>query len=454
MMRSILGVLSLTLLSACGGSTKKISTRPVQTAEIDLQEKYEDYAASYSQNGSKGVFISQRDDGLAHVYVYDSTIADRKLSRLDDRLTLDPAAGKEYLNSISPSATWIAFSRVNITAGNSELIVNHFTGSAKASIALAAGHSLNQVSFAKGSDDYVAYVERVGTQKTVKVLKVNGDATAIHLEEIGSFADQEKPSLLFFGGKLQLVSLSTTDSVNQVVNFRNFDPGNPAWTLTSDGTLSQSLQVAARPFFVSQAGLFTTSTVTPPRIRKKNGTAPSIATDAAETVSVVEGINQNDIFQSALTYNWSTADYIAKEALTVGAISGTLDGRYLLVSGLDSFACAAANSQLPVQKLIRQSDSKVITWIPARLTSGTDWTDVVTNPCAVVDNTIEGGQRQFDGKAARAEFVGFDGDFAVVSIESYVTGDREVRLARFKIDWTAGTFSEVSLLEVSANPRP
>ncbi|MBC7533074.1 MAG: hypothetical protein H7318_15990 [Oligoflexus sp.] len=454
MMRSILGVISLTLLSACGGSSTKTSKAPIQTATIDFQEKYEDYGASFSQDGSKGVFISQRDDGLAHVYIYDSTLADSKVARLDDRLNLDPKAGKEYLNSISSSATWIAFSRTNITAGTNELIVNHFTGTSLASVALAAGHSLNEISFAKGSDNYFAYVERTGMQKTIKVVKVSGDAAALTLEEIGSFADQAKPSLIFFGGKLQLVSLSTADAVNQVVNIRSFDPASPAWTLTSDGSITKSVQVAERPFFVSQAGLFTTSNVSPSRVRKKNGTSPTLATATSENVAVVEDINQKDIFQSALTYNRTSTDYLATEALTVGTISGSLDGRVLMVSGLDSFACAAANTQLSVQKLIRQSDSKVITWIPARLTSGKVWTDAVTNPCAVIDNTLEGGQRQFDGTAARAKFVGFDGDFAVVSIESYVTGDREIRLARFKINWDAGTFSEVSLLEVSSNPRP
>lgn len=455
----ILGIFSLALLSSCGGSTTSTNVGPIQTAEIDLLEQYEDYSPSYSQDGSKGVFISERVDGLdgeglAHVYVYDSTVADRKLARLDDRLHLVPTEGKEFLSSMSPSATWIGFSRLTLSTGISQVYVSHFTGTSSAKIDLEAGHSLNEISFAKGSDDYLAYVERVGVQKTLKVLKLTGDATQLTLEEIGSFDDQEKPSLLFFDGKLQLVSLSTATGVKQIVNIRNFDPSNAAWTLSSDGTLSQSLQVSERPFFVNQAGLFTTSSLATARIRKKTGSAPAIATAAAETVAVVEGINQNDIFQSALTYNWSPEAYLATEPLTVGSLSGSPDGTILLASGLDSFACVAANTQLPVQKLIRQSDSKVITWTLARKVNTVPWTDVITNPCTVVDHTIDGVARQFDGTAARSEFVGFDGDYAVISVESFFTVDRELRLVRFKIDWDAGTISDATILDVSANPRP
>ncbi|RYZ57833.1 MAG: hypothetical protein EOP07_08745 [Proteobacteria bacterium] len=464
MMRNTLGFFSLALLSACGGSTSTTNNGPVQTATIDKLEQYEDFLPSYSSDGSKAVFISQRDAAaavepaptilprLAHVYLYDASLADGTLKRYDDRLGLVPTEGKEFLTSLSTSGTWISLSRVTIATGANQLIVGHFSGSSKTSIDLAAGHSINELGFAKGSDDYLVYVDRQSETKTVKVLKVSGDETAVTLEEVGSFPNQDHPLLNFIDGKLQLVSAATGMSLSSALTVQTMDPAAPGvWTVSSDGTLAQS-QFSS--LFVSKAGLITKQALTTSRSRKKNGSSVVQTTAAAELSLILEEAKQVDLFQSALTYNFNADSYLAVEPLAISNISGTLDGQILLISSLDSFACTAAPLQMPTQKLVRQSDSKVITFTIGKKTTETAWNEIITNPCGVVDNSIDGVSRQLDATASRAELVGMDGDYALVSIESLVRGDRELRLARFKMDWDAGTVSDVTITDVSANPRP
>lgn len=464
MMRNTLGFISLALLSACGGSTSTTTNGPVQTATIEKLEQYEDFLASYSSDGSKGVFISQRDQAvsadpaqtdlprLAHVYLYDASLADGTLKRYDDRLNLVPSEGKEFLASLSTSGTWIALSRVTIATGSSQLIVGHFSGSSKTSIDLAAGHSINELRFAKGSDEYLTYVDRQSETKTVKVIKITGDATTVAVEEIGNFPNQDHPLLNFIDGKLQLVSAATGTNLNQVLTVQTLDPAVPnAWTASSDGTLTQS-QFSS--FFVSKAGLISKQSLTSTRTRKKNGSSVVQTTAAAELSLILEEAKQVDLFQSGLTYNFNADSYLAVEPIAISNISGTTDGQILLLSGLDSYACTAAPLQMPTQKLVRQSDSKVITFTIGKKTTETAWNEIITNPCGVVDNSIDGVSRQLDATVSRTELVGMDGDFALVSIESLVRGDRELRLARFKLDWDAGTVSDVTITDVSANPRP
>jgi hypothetical protein len=464
MMRNTLGFVSLALLSACGGSTSTTNNGPVQTATIEKLEQYEDFLPSYSSDGSKAVFISQRDQAtssdpaqtdlprLAHVYLYDASLADGTLKRYDDRLNLVPSEGKEFLASLSTSGTWVALSRVSIATGTSQLIVGHFSGSSKASVDLPLGHSINDLVLAKGSDEYLAYVDRQSESKTVKVVKISGDASAVTLEELGSFPNQDHPNLNFIDGKLQLVSASVGSSLNQVLTVQTMDPqAANAWTVTSDGSLTQA-QFSS--FFVSKAGLITKQTVTNARTRKKNGSSVVQTTAAAETSLLLDEAKQVDIFQSALSYNFTADSYLAVEPIVISNISGSVDGDILLLSGLDSFACTAAPLQMPTQKLIRQSDSKVITFTIGKKTTETVWNEIITNPCGVVDNSIDGVSRQLDATASKAEFVGMDGEFALVSIESLVKGDRELRLARFKLNWDAGTVSDVTITDVSANPRP
>jgi len=454
MRRYLLGIFSIALVSACSDSSTEITNGPIATATLDQQEEFEDFSANFSSDGSKGTFISQRDDGLAHVYLYDASLPTSKLSRLDDKLLLTPGEGKEYLNAISPSGNWVAMSRVLIATGLNQLMVASFVGAGNAKLELPAGTSLNELTFAQGSDDYLAYVERSGTSRTTKVVQLSGDATAVTLTEIGSFPNQEKPQLLFLDGKLQLITLGTSDPLSQPVTLNVFVPGVSGFTPSPVAIPAQSSGVAARPFFASRAGLFTVEPLSPNRTRKQNGPAPSVGTPEGPTVAILETIKQTDLFQANLSYNWSAEPYLTQEPLTIAAVSGSLEGEYLLVSGLDVYACATSTLQVATQKLIRRSDSKVITFILGRKAAETAWTEVITNPCGILDNSIDGVARQYDSTAIRSEWVGMDGEFAVVAVESFVTGDREIRLARFKMNWDAGTVSDATILDVSANARP
>ncbi|MBC7661692.1 MAG: hypothetical protein H7249_18500 [Chitinophagaceae bacterium] len=451
-MRYILSVAALVLLSACG-SAKTTHPAIKETTEVDLLPKFEDFSAHFSADGSKGVFTSLRDANLAHVFVYDSTVAPN-VARLDDRLALPPLEGRELLNAVSSTAAWIVMNRITLASGLSQVLVTNFAGSIHATIDLPAGHTVNDISFAKGSDTYFAYVDRLDNARSTKVVKIGSAATSVTLTEVGSFADQERPDLMSANNLLTLSTLGTTGIGSQAVTVRSSDGSGGAWTLLSEGVLSLKTQDVVNPILLTQAGLFLPKTSVTKRIRNKLGTP--VAGAAAETVQIIEDIGQIDIFAAALPYSWSAAPYVADEPITISSISGTLDGQFILTSGLDGIGCTAGSRQWPTFKLIRRSDMKVVTFMLARLAPDNvnKWTEVITKLCSVVDNTIPGGVvREVDSTITKGELLSFAGNFFVIAVNSYITIDQEIRLARFKLDWDTGIASEVSITNVSANSR-
>ncbi|RZA14315.1 MAG: hypothetical protein EOP10_28255, partial [Proteobacteria bacterium] len=105
-MRHILsiGLLSF-IITACGdSSTTREGTGPVQTAPILKFVEFEDYDASFSSDGTKAAFLSNRTAGTPLAYYFDAA-AETKLVRLDDKLSLDPADGRESWVSLNNSGS-------------------------------------------------------------------------------------------------------------------------------------------------------------------------------------------------------------------------------------------------------------------------------------------------------------------------------------------------------------
>ncbi len=443
----------MALVSACGNNNTSTTLLPQNTEQLDPLLQYEDYNASFSQDGSRGAFISRRsDDKTPHVYLYSAAAP---LVSLDDTLKLPLAGSQEPLASLSLTGKWVVTSRTDATSA--QVLVSSFPGTSQASVAIAADHVVTSLDFAKGSDDYFAFVERNGNTKTVHVEQVTGDDTSVTVTEIGNFADQDQPRLFFADGQLRLFTVSSAAAalVSQPVVLQNYTGTAGSWTTTSDGSLKINPNVLAQPFLVNKAGLFTSEVVAAPRIRNMLGNGPT-AGIVVPTVATIEDLQQQDVYQAALPYDFTNAAYRTAEATTVDSVSGTVDGAYLNISGLDSFYCVIAQHQIPVQKLIRRSDMKQITWmLSRRITSPVSaWTEVATDPCTTYETPVNGLVGEIDLTAAHADLISVNGTEVIYSIVSFYRGDGEIRLVKFTPDFDAGTVSGVTVVSVSANERP
>lgn len=461
-------ILSLTLLSAlvsgavsCSDSTTtRTNTGQALTATLERYEEFEDYSPVFSADGTKAVFLSNRSrvvvppstQALAAplVYFYDAA-AETKLVRFDDKLQLDPNDGKEALVSLNNSGDLLAFSRSNLAAGTNQLIVSQVSGARKAVLDLPAGASLSELAFARGSENYLAYVQRADSVKTLKVVKVSSDASAVTLSEVGSFTGQDRLSFQLVNGIPHLVSFAAADTdLKRAATVQSYDENAASWT-PATGTFSVNLASLERPYDVNGAGIFSFTRLPAPKVRQKLGTGTTVGQDIeTEKVTISDSITQLDVFASGLSYDFSNPAYLAAEPLGIAYASGSIDGQYLVLSGYDAYTCATSSPQILVQKLVRQSDMKMVTLSFTRAINTLPWTDVVTSACTVYD---EGTSRELDTSISQADFVGKDGDFFLLALHSFRTFDEEIRLAKFKVDFDAGTVSELTITEISDNHR-
>ncbi len=453
-MRHILsiGLLSF-IITACGdSSTTREGTGPVQTAPILKFVEFEDYDASFSSDGTKAAFLSNRTAGTPLAYYFDAA-AETKLVRLDDKLSLDPADGRESWVSLNNSGSLVAFSRFNAAASTLQLIVAEPSGAARATLDLPAGASLSSLEFARGSDDYIAYVQRVLGVKTLKVFKVDRVAGAsVTLTEIRLLEGQDKAHFLLVNNSPTLISFAALDttSMSRAATIQSYDAALQTWA-SSVVPVSTSISSLDRSLAVTQAGLISIDRLNPAKLRVRLGTSSTAGTDvAAEKVLVTEKASQNDVFAAALNYDFANTNYVTTESLSLTSISGSLDGEYLLTTGLDSYSCIPAVYQLPVMKLIRRSDMQTVTLIPARATGTVPWSELATSPCVSYDKA---GVKDLDAAVSTAQLIGQDQGFFLVAYTSVIRGDSEIRLAKFKVDFATDAISETSITDISANSR-
>lgn len=436
---------------ACSDSTStRTGLGPVQTAAYEKLEEFEDYLPVFSSDGQRAVFLSKRTSDVPLVYFYDAA-ANVKLVRFDDLLGLDPADAKESLASINSSGTLVALSRTKLATGASQLIVSQASGVLKATLDLPAGASLNELHFARGSVAFLAYVERAGKTKTVKVLKVTLDSTALSLTEIGSFPDQSDVSFTLLDSRPTLISFGAADTnLEQAMTIRYYDESQAVWVTGANGFKSK-VSSLSRSIAMTDAGFFSIARLSAPKIRNRLGTGPTVGQDViSEKVSISDSLSQMDIFSKALKYDFAAENYLSTEPLGVSAISGTADGQFLLTSGIDAFSCAQSSQQFPIVKVIRRSDMKAVTFLLARKIGTQVWTDIVTEPCSIFE---DGSSREYDTTVQQADLIGQDGEFFLVAIHSFARGDEEIRLAKFKVDFDLGVASEFSIGDVSSNSR-
>lgn len=449
-MRYLLIPLSLALfLSACTGSTKNNTGTPVNTRPIELLMKYEDFSPTMSSDGKRAAFISLRSEPDSRVYLYDESAAE-KVFPLTSIAATD-SGEQEWLASISPDGNWVlAYREKAGSAGR--ILLHHFSGTAEQSISLPENTLVEELLFSPDNSVF-AVVQRAGSVRTLRTFAFSGDGTTVTTQEMPSFEKKSHARFAMVSNVLQLLVLDESSSTSRTVQKASYDAANKVFATFADaGTVD--LFAAAKPLELGPNGLLSVTKLETAKQKALVGTADDLTTRAVPYENVIQQVNQLDVFAQSTPYDFSAATYVAEEPLTVSSLSLSSDGEYMLATSNDSVYCKAGARVITFYRLIRRSDMTVLPISVSRVTGTTAWTSVQVAHCSLVDSTEANVASDFDRSGYSGKIVGVNGNEFLIMVESIANGDREIRLLKFTVDWTAKTLSDTSITEISSNLRP
>ncbi len=436
-------------MQACSDSTtKNDSTGPAITSTFDQYEAYKDYNPVFSSDGTKAVFLSKRVGKISKVYLFDKN-HDQKLSLFSEKLGLAADEAQENLVSMNASGTLIALNRNDTKNFTDQIIVAAFGGEQKLAISVPEKVRVSELRFAKGSDEFLTYTLTESNTKVVKVVKLSSQNSELSQTEIGSFAGESHARILAVGTSLRLVSFAVNPKGgNRTAVVRTFDSASNEWT-SNPNDIQLSISELERGIDVSPSGLFSVAKLVSPKQRQKLGTSATQGQDIiGEKMVIFDQLKVQNVFSSDAFSPVISASYLSHELAWISSLSSSLDGQFLVLTGLDAYSCKEAIRQFQTLKMIRTSDANTVSINFSRKSGSKEWTGVITKPCEIFDSNTG---FEIDTTINKAEIIGRDGEFFLVAIHSFINGDEELRLARFKLDFYSETISELTVSEISAN---
>ncbi|WP_141736528.1 hypothetical protein [Oligoflexus tunisiensis] len=444
-MRSWIGPLAFWLIS-CGSSTTDETTTGNSTAAVAENTAYLDFAPQSSTDGQKLAFLSLRDAGAYRVYLYNES-ADPKLAPLAKTIAIEPATD-ELITSLSDDGNWILTWRYGTE--KNYLLLNSFDLTQQTTLDLETGVRVRDLSLAPSGQPYFAYTERKAGVDSVHIYSFTPGspvATAAAPVISGEYGAQFAVS----GSDVYVFTRKTATDGQVTVQYRKRSASG-SWDLQPE-SLTLSAVDAAVPSAASAFGLIHAKTLATSRLKAKLGTYTTEAENYQKNVGVVQEAQQFQGF-SATAVNFSAGDWLKYQPLTVGNISATADGAYVLVTGYDAWFCKTKVQPQNQMVLLNVSTGEALPLIPTRESGTEPWTGLVADPCSHFDQDPAPKAQDFDVSAVNGQILSVTGNRVTVIFESKYTGDREIRRVSFDVsDWAAKTYANVVFTEISANHR-
>jgi hypothetical protein len=437
--------LALCLIS-CGSSTTETTTTGTGTAAVAENPAYIDFAPQSSSDGQKMVFLSQRDLGAYRVYVYNES-AEPKLTPLSKTLVIEPATD-ELSTSLSDDGNWILTWRYGTE--KNYLLLNSFDQTQQTTLSLATDARLRELTFAPSGQPYFAYTERKAGTDSVHIYSSTPGTPLVTTEEAvlsGEYGAQFAVS----GSDVYVFTRKATETGDVTVQYRKRSASG-GWDLQTE-SLTLDAADAAIPAAASALGLMYGKSLESVRLKAKLGTYETTAEGYQKNVGVVQESQQFQAF-SATAVDFSAETYRKYQPLTLGHLSATADGSYLLLTGYDAWFCKTRTQASNVMLLVRASDGATLPLLPTRDNGTEPWTGVVSEPCSYFDQDPIPKLQDFDTTAANAKILSVSGTRVTLIYESKYTLDREIRRLSFDVsDWAAKTYANPVFTEISANHR-
>ncbi|HYX39477.1 MAG TPA: hypothetical protein VE954_40780 [Oligoflexus sp.] len=442
-MRPWIGPLALWLIS-CGSSSSDNdnNTATGTTAVVEDPAKV-DFAPQASTDGQKAVFLSRRVAGVYRVYVYNESAA-TKLTALSEGIPIEPLTD-ELGTSLSDDGAWILTWR---SGAKNELLLNSFDSTQKTSLELTSEARLRELTLAPSGQRFFAYTERKAGADTVFIYSFTASLGLTKEAEIsGEYGAQFAVS----GSDVYVFTRKADASGVVTVQYRKRSAGL-TWDLQT-GSLTLKSADAALPSAASAQGLIYPQSLDAVRLKTKLGTFTTESKEYQTNVGIVQEASQFQAFDTT-PVDFSLELYRKNQPLTLGSVSTTADGAYMLLSGYDAWFCKNRTQSNNLMVLVRLSDGFSLPLIPTRETGTEPWTGVVAEPCSYFDQETIPKPQDFDVTTVNGQILSVNGSRVTLIFESRYTGDREIRRLSFDVsDWTAKTYANPVFTEISANHR-
>jgi hypothetical protein len=253
------------------------------------------------------------------------------------------------------------------------------------------------------------------------------------------------------GSDVYVFTRKPTATGDVTIQYRKRSSG-ASWDLQTE-TLTLDTADAAVPSAASALGLFHAKSLDTVRLKNKLGTYETTAEGYQKNVGVVQEALQFQAF-GATSVDFSTEAYRKNQPLTLGQISATADGAYLLLTGYDAWFCKVRTQASNVMLLVRVSDGATLPLIPTRDNGTEPWTGLVAEPCSYFDQDPIPKLLDFDSTISNAQILSVTGNRVTLVYDSKYTIDRELRRLSFDVsDWAARTYANPVFTEISANHR-
>jgi hypothetical protein len=444
-MRAWIGPLALCFIG-CGESTTETTTTGTGTAAVAENPAYIDFAPQSSTDGQRMVFLSQRDSGAYRVYTYNES-ADPKLAPLSKTLALEPATD-ELATSLSDNGNWILTWRYGTE--KNYLLLNSFDQAQQSTLTLESEARLRELALAPQGQTYFAYTERKAGTDSVHIYSfVPG--SPLTLTEEAVINAEYGAQFAVSGSDIYVFTRKAAPSADVSVQYRKRSAGG-SWELQAD-TLTLDAADASVPSASSALGLVYAKSLDAVRLKAKLGTYETTAEGYQKHVGVIQEARQFQAF-SGTAVDFSPEVYRRNQPLTVGHLSATADGAYLLLSGYDAWFCKSRTQASNVMLLMRLSDGATLPLLPTRESGTEAWTGVVSEPCSYFDQETISKPQDFDTTAVNAQILSVTGARVTLIFESKFTLDREIRRLSFDVsDWVTKTYANPVFAEISANHR-
>jgi hypothetical protein len=419
-------------LISCGSSTTDDNvTTGTGTAAVAENQVYVDFAPQASSDGQK----------LAYLY---NESTEPKLSALSTGIAIEPTTD-ELGTSLSDDGNWILTWRSG--SEKNYLVLNSFDQTQQTTLVLSRGARLRELTLAPSGQRYLAYTERLAEVDSVNVYAftpgspvVTGEKTVI----IGEYG----PQFAVSGSDVYLFTRKVATGGKVTIQYRKRSTSG-SWDLQA-GTVTVD---AAVPSAASNLGLVFSKSLDVVRLKTKLGTFETATTEYQKSVGIVQEVTQFQGFSSS-SVDFSAEDYRQNQPVTLGGLSATADGAYLLLNGYDAWFCKTRTQSSNVMLLVRVSDGATLPLLPTREAGAEPWTGIVSEPCSYFDQDPMPKLQDFDITAVNGQILSVTGSRVTLIFESKYTGDREIRRLSFDAsDWTAKTYANVVFTDISANRR-
>jgi hypothetical protein len=436
-MKLYLGILLALLLSSCGDTSEEEVLVADPTASTPELLEYEDSDLVLSSDGLKAVFLSKRTDGRSRTFTFDS-------SRVDKVQAIEGTGEYEdSLVSLTSSGEWLAV--IRYTQEKPSLLIRDWSASQTLSLALDGSDrvtSLALVSDSGALNGFLAYSTRSAQGTVTRVYKASSVGGVVSLSDEAVFQGEE--SAEFSDSKVLYTQKSL--GTGREVRARQWSGG--AWGIVGSEIRIRSYE--AQRGFSSDIGFFYPKVLGEKLLRNKSGNRKFEGTIENAKVGVLDDLALYSPL-SGVNLDTSAVSFRERQPLTVASISGTQDGSYFLLLGTDAYYCEGGSQQsFLVITLVRRSDMASIPLIVAKKSESEEWSMLISKPCDLLGaNEVF----YFDNSILKSSLkVTSDQEF-LLSYETNSTGDRELNLMKFRIDWEKLEASNVNFVSISKNKR-